>query len=311
MDINLALAQLPQQFVNGLTLGCVYALLALGYCMVYGVLEMLNFAHGEVFMVGGYLGWGVISVLIVGAAPAAAPLLVLVVMLVTAMVGAGALGVGIERFAYRPLRSSSRLAPLISALGVSIFLQNTVMLAMGTRGKMYPTRAIIPPEWTLSFGDVTITGTRLLIIGLSIILMFALNYFVQGTRWGRGMRAVAQDREEASYLGIDANKMISLTFLVGSVLAGAAGVLIGLYYTQVDFLMGWSAGMKAFTASVLGGIGNIQGAMLGAIVLGLVESLGAAFISPAYKDIIAFAVLVAVLVLKPSGLMGENLPDKV
>jgi len=310
MDLNLALAQLPQQFVNGVTLGCVYALIALGYCMVYGVLEMLNFAHGEVFMVGGYIGWAIISYFVVGTVAQTSTLLILIIMLILAMIGSGALGVGIEWFAYRPLRNSSRLAPLIAALGVSIFLQNAVMLGMGTRGKTYPTAAVIPRELTISFHDVTLTGTRLLIIIVSIVLMFALNAFVQQTKWGRAMRAAAQDREEASYLGIDINRVVSLTFLVGSSLAGAAGVLVGLYYTQVDFAMGFLAGWKGFTATVLGGIGNVQGAMLGGLVLGLVESLGSAFISPAYKDIIAFIVLVLVLTLKPSGLLGESLPDR-
>ncbi|MDA8189127.1 MAG: branched-chain amino acid ABC transporter permease [Dehalococcoidales bacterium] len=311
MDLNLALAQLPQQFVNGITLGCLYALIALGYCMVYGVLEMLNFAHGEVFMVGGYLGWAIISNLVLGVTPRTNAVLILVIMLLVAMAGAGALGVGIEWFAYRPLRGASRLAPLISALGVSIFLQNAVMLGLGTRSKTYQTMALIPRDMSVSAGDVTIAGTRILIIVVSILLMFALHFFVQRTKWGTAMRATAQDREEASYLGIDANRVISLTFLIGSMLAGAAGVLVGLYYTQVDFMMGYSAGLKGFTATVLGGIGNVQGAMLGGLVLGLVEGLGAAFISPAYKDIIAFSVLILVLLVKPSGILGENLPEKV
>ena len=310
MDLNLALAQLPQQTVNGITLGCLYALIALGYCMVYGVLEMLNFAHGEVFMIGSYLGWGVISFFVVGTVPQTNAVLILILMLLVAMIGAGVLGVGIEWFAYRPLRNASRLAPLISALGVSIFLQNAVMLGLGTRGKTYPTMAIIPRDLSVEIGDATISATRMLIIVLSIALMFALHFFVQGTKWGRAMRAVAQDREEASYLGINVNRVISLTFLVGSVLAGAAGVLVGLYYTQIDFAMGFLAGLKGFTATVLGGIGNVQGAMLGGFVLGLVESLGGAFISPAYKDIIAFSVLILVLILKPSGLLGESLPEK-
>jgi branched-chain amino acid transport system permease protein len=305
------LAQIPQQLVNGLTLGSVYALIALGYSMVYGTLEMLNFAHGEVFMIGAFLGWGVLGIFLNGTAVLANPVIIIGLMLVVAMAGTSLLGVGIEWFAYRPLRNAPRLAPLISALAVSIFLQNFVVLTMGARAKVYATQLLIPMSWQISIGSATISFIRVLVIGVSVILMLALDTFLRRSKTGRAMRATAQDREAASFMGISVNRVISVTFLVGSALAGAGGVLVGLYYTQIDFYMGFLAGMKAFTAAVLGGIGNIRGAMLGGLLLGLVESLGVAFISPVYKDVIAFSMLILLLIFKPSGLLGEQVPVKV
>ncbi|MGO8693967.1 MAG: branched-chain amino acid ABC transporter permease [Rectinemataceae bacterium] len=304
-------AQLQQQLVNGLTLGSVYALIALGYSMVYGTLEMLNFAHGEVFMIGAFMGWGVLGLFLKGTAIIVTPIIVIPLMIVIAMAGTAALGVGIEWFAYRPLRNAPRLAPLISALAVSIFLRNFVVLTMTARAKVYDTQLLIPMSWQVSVGQATISFIRILVIGVSIVLMVALDRFIRRSKLGRAMRATAQDREAASFMGISVDRVISMTFLIGSALAGAGGVLVGMYYTQIDFYMGYSAGMKAFTAAVLGGIGNIRGAMLGGLMLGLVESLGVAFISPVYKDLIAFSMLILILVFKPSGLLGEQVPVKV
>ncbi len=304
-------AQIPQQLVNGLTLGSVYALIALGYSMVYGTLEMLNFAHGEVFMIGAFIGWGVLGAFMNGAAIIASPVIIIILMIVVAMAGTSALGVGIEWFAYRPLRNAPRLAPLISALSVSIFLQNLVVLTMGARSKVYATQLLIPISWQITVGPATISFIRILVISVSFALMIGLDNFIRHSKTGKAMRATAQDREAASFMGISVNRVISTTFLVGSALAGAGGVLVGMYYTQIDFYMGFSAGMKAFTAAVLGGIGNIRGAMLGGILLGLVESLGVAFISPVYKDVIAFSMLIILLIFKPAGLLGEQVPVKV
>ncbi len=305
------LAQIPQQLVNGLTLGSVYALIALGYSMVYGTLEMLNFAHGEVFMIGAFLGWGVLGIFLNGTTVLASPVIIVGLMLLVAMAGTSLLGVGVEWFAYRPLRNAPRLAPLISALAVSIFLQNFVVLTMGARSKVYATQLLIPMSWQISIGSATISFIRVLVISVSVILMIGLDSFLRRSKTGKAMRATAQDREAAAFMGISVNRVISITFFVGSALAGAGGVLVGLYYTQIDFYMGFLAGMKAFTAAVLGGIGNIRGAMLGGILLGLVESLGAAFISPVYKDVIAFSMLILLLIFKPAGLLGEQVPVKV
>ena len=317
MDHNL-LGQLEQQLVNGLTLGSVYAIIALGYSMVYGILEMLNFAHGEVFMIGSFVGWGVLQLFLHaggagfgGLAVSANPVIIIVLMLLAAMAATSLLGVGVEYFAYRPLRKAQRLAPLITALAISILLQNVVMLTMGARSKVYATQVLLPMDWRLHLGSADVSLIRILVVGVNILLMLALDTFIRRTRLGKAMRATAQDREAASFLGIDVDRVISATFLIGSALAGAGGVLVGLYYTQIDFFMGFGAGMKAFTAAVLGGIGNVRGAMLGGLILGLAESLGTAFISPVYKDVIAFSLLIVLLIFRPSGLLGEKVQVKV
>ena len=304
-------SQILQQMINGLALGCVYGLITLGYSMVYGVLEMLNFAHGDVFMIGGFIGYGILKIFMSGNALTAPPALVLTLMMVGAMVGCGVLGVGIEFLAYRPIRNAPRLAPLISALAMSIFLQNFVALTLGARAKNYSTELLIPINWQWTVLGVQVSFVRILLIVLSIAFMIALDIFVRRTRFGKAMRATNNDRIGASFQGISINFIISLTFLIGSMLAGAAGVLVGLYYTQIDFFMGFTAGFKAFTAAVLGGIGNLRGAMLGGIVLGMAESIGIAFISPTYKDVIALVLLILLLLVKPSGLLGEQLPQKV
>ena len=296
-----------QQLINGLTVGGVYALIALGYTMVYGVLEMINFAHGDVFMVGSFLGLVVLALL----GPTAGGVglaVVLAAVYVGAMVGCGALGVTIERVAYRPVRGTSRLGPLISALGVSLFIQNAVMLLVGARPKSFPQ---LIPKQLYHAGGAVFTNVQLILLGTALLLMLGLDQFVRRTRWGKAMRAVAQDAEAAGFMGVEVNTVITLTFLVGSVLAAGAGIMVGLYYGIVDFFMGYVAGLKAFTAAVLGGIGNLRGAMVGGLLLGLVESFGAGFVGAQWRDVIAFAVLITVLVLRPAGLLGQHLPEKV
>jgi len=301
---------LPQQLVFGLALGTVYGLIALGYTMVYGILFMINFAHGDVFMIGSYLGWGVLAALInahVGLHPGwVVPLLLLV-----AMTGSGLLGAGLERFAYRPLyaRGATRLGPLISAVGASIFLQNAVMLTQGARMKVYMTNLLFPRTWRVQVAGVNISVLVVVMMGVALLMMLGLHLLVQRTTLGRSIRAVAEDREMAAIMGVNVRRIIAITFFLGSALGGAAGVLVGLYYTQIDFFMGYSAGLKAFTAAVLGGIGNIRGAMLGGLVLGIVESLAVTFVNPAFKDVIAFLILILTLVFRPTGLLGESLPD--
>ena len=303
---------LPQQLVFGLALGTVYGLIALGYTMVYGVLLMINFAHGEVFMIGAYIGWAVLAFLLNHAVGGLHPIWVLPVLLLPAMVMCGVLGMTIERFAYRPLylRGGSRLAPLISAFGASIFLQNAVMLTQGARMKVYMTNTLFPRTWRFDVFGMNISVLVLVMVAVSLSLTWALILLVQKTTLGRSIRAVSEDREMASVMGVNVGQVIGLTFFLGSALGGAAGVLVGLYYTQIDFVMGYSAGLKAFTAAVLGGIGNIKGAMVGGLLLGLIESIAVTFINPAFKDVVAFAVLILVLMFRPEGIFGEALSDR-
>jgi branched-chain amino acid transport system permease protein len=279
--------------------------------MVYGILEMLNFAHGDVFMVGAFVGWFVLTGLMVGGTLPIPGLVALLIMIGLAMLFCGALGAAIERFAYRSLRSAPRLAPLIAALGVSLVLEYSVAVTQGTRAKVFPVSAVIPDDWVFHVGSTTISFLRILMIAVALSMMAALDRFVFATRLGTAMRATAEDREAASFMGIDQNFVITLTFMIGAALAGLGGVLVGLFYTQIDFIMGWLAGLKAFTAAVLGGIGNIRGAMLGGMVLGFAETFGTAFMPTAYRDVIAFSILIVFLVLKPSGLLGANLPNKL
>ncbi len=306
------LSILPQQLVFGLALGTVYGLIALGYTMVYGVLLMINFAHGEVFMIGAYIGWAVLAFLLNHAVGGLHPIWVLPVLLLPAMLMCGLLGMTIERFAYRPLylRGGSRLAPLISAFGASIFLQNAVMLTQGARMKVYMTNTLFPRTWRFDIFGVNISVLVVVMVSVSLLLTWGLIQLVQKTTLGRSIRAVSEDREMASVMGVNVGQVIGLTFFLGSALGGAAGVLVGLYYTQIDFVMGYSAGLKAFTAAVLGGIGNIKGAMVGGLLLGLIESVAVTFINPAFKDVVAFAVLILVLMFRPEGIFGEALSDR-
>jgi branched-chain amino acid transport system permease protein len=311
VGLEATLAILPQQLVFGLALGTVYGLIALGYTMVYGILFMINFAHGEIFMIGAYVGWWVLSWLLQAQLATLHPVWVVPLLLANAMLFTGVLGVCLERFAYRPLylRGATRLGPLISAIGASIFLQNAVMLTQGARMKVYMTSLLFPRTWRFQVAGVSISVLVLVMVGVAGLMMWGLHVLVQRTNLGRAIRAVAEDREIAAVMGVNVRRVIASTFFLGSALGGAGGVLVGLYYTQIDFFMGYSAGLKAFTAAVLGGIGNIRGAMLGGLILGLIESLAVTFMNPAYKDVVAFAILILTLVFRPTGLLGDRAPD--
>jgi len=300
-----------QQVVNGLTLGGVYALIALGYSLVYGVLKLLNFAHGDVYMVGAFIGFGVLTAF-GGPASLAAPVpLVLAAMFLAAAVGSGVLGVAIERFAYRPLRDATRIAPLITALGVSFFLQNTVLLLLGADVRTYDTSEFIPASTGVDVGPLSISLVRILVIVAAAALMVALARLVGRTKLGRAMRAVAFDREAAQMMGVDIDRTIVATFFIGSALAGVAGVMVGLVFLQTSHLMGFIAGLKGFTAAVVGGIGSVPGAMLGGLLIGLAESFTAAYISSTFQNLIVFGILIAVMLLRPFGLLGTPELNKV
>ncbi|MHB1093397.1 branched-chain amino acid ABC transporter permease [Thiobacillus sp.] len=297
-----------QQLINGLVLGSVYALVALGYTMVYGILELINFAHGEITMMGAMVSLSVIGALVL-AAPGLPGVLVLGAGLVVAIPVCVALGLLIERVAYRPLRHAPRLAPLITAIGVSIILQNVAMLIWGKQYIPFP--AILPRERHTIYG-ASITDVQIAILLLATGIMLALILVVRKTRLGRAMRATAQSRQVASLMGVDVNRVIAATFAIGSALAAVAGVMVSAYYGLAHYYMGFLLGLKAFSAAVLGGIGNLGGAMLGGLLLGLIESFGAGYIGDLtggflgsnYQDVFAFFVLIAVLVFRPSGLLG-------
>jgi branched-chain amino acid transport system permease protein len=295
-----------QQFTNGLAVGGIYALIALGYTMVYGVLKLINFAHSDLFTLGSYLGLTLItSWLFSGLGPLwGTALLALMVMGMIALMGAL-----LDRVAYRPLRESPRLSAVVSALGASIFLQNAIMLIYGARNQVYP-QNILPKMALIAFG-FQIPLVRILVLCASLAMMGALYFFVQRTRIGAAIRAAAIDQGAARLMGIDVNRVILLVFMIGPAMGGAAGLLVGLYYGQINFTMGWAYGLKAFTAAILGGIGNIPGAMVGGLLLGIIESLAAAYVSLAYKDAIAFLVLILILILRPTGLLGERVAEKV
>lgn len=296
-----------QQIINGLTVGGVYALIALGYTMVYGILELINFAHGEVYMLGAYLGIIILGFFTaVGLTEISLPIALILTFIISIAI-CSAYGFTIERVAYRPLRNAPRLSPLISAIGVSIFLQNYVMLTQGATDVVFPQ--------TLSAGfqlfGARMTYLQTFIIITSAILMLTLQYFVSKTKTGKAMRAVAQDRVMASLVGINVDSIISVTFIIGSGLAAVAGLMIAMYYGLVNYFIGYIAGIKAFTAAVLGGIGSIQGAMFGGILLGVVEILGSAYISSEYKDAYAFILLIVILLIRPAGLFGQQEREKV
>jgi branched-chain amino acid transport system permease protein len=297
-----------QQLINGLALGAVYALIALGYTMVYGILQLINFAHGEVYMLGAYLGIIVLGTLTYLGFTAYSLSLSLLITVLVSMFFCAAYGAVIERVAYRPLRHAGKLTPLISAVGMSIILQNFVMLAQGKEYKNMP--PMFPTEGFDLFG-ANVSPVQIFILTASILIMIALQLFVAKTRLGKAMRATSQDRVMAGLVGINVNQVISITFMIGSSLAAVAGVMVTLYYGVVHFFMGYTAGLKAFTAAVLGGIGSIPGAMVGGFMLGLIENFGASYISSAYKDAFAFLVLIITLILRPSGLFGQKAMDKV
>ncbi|MEW6583975.1 MAG: branched-chain amino acid ABC transporter permease [Nitrospirota bacterium] len=297
-----------QQLVNGLTLGSVYALIALGYSMVYGILELINFAHGEIYMLGAYFGIIFLGFFTYLGLTAYSLPLALILTVFLSMLFCSFYGYTIEKIAYKPLRNAPRLSPLISAIGVSIFLQNFVMLTQGATDKVFP--HIFGAEG-FQFASVQMTYLQLSIILVSLLLMLGLRFFVRRTRTGKAMRAVAQDKVMASLVGINIDRVISITFVIGSGLAAVAGLMVAMYYGLVNYFIGYIAGIKAFTAAVLGGIGSIRGAMFGGILLGLVESLGGSYISSEYKDAYAFIILIFVLLLKPGGLFGKGELEKV
>lgn len=310
--MELYLDQLPQQLINGLTLGSVYALIAIGYTMVYGILGMLNFAHGEIYMIGGFTGWWVLHLLTRNNVVIMNAALVIALMIVVAMGVAALVGMMAERFAYRPLRNAPRMNLLLSALGVSIFLQNLVLHFQGAKVRSFHIASLIPDNLrTFHVGATVFSFMRILLIGVTFLLMGLLTLMIKKTKVGKAMRATAQDIEAATFMGIDVDRIVVVVFMIGSALGGAAGVLVGLMFTQVDYYVGFQAGLKGFTAAVLGGIGSIHGAMLGGILLGLAESLAVTFLPSAYKDVVTFVILIAVLIVRPWGLMGEKIPEKV
>jgi branched-chain amino acid transport system permease protein len=297
--------------VNGLVTGCLYALIALGYTMVYGVLKLLNFAHGDLYMVGAYIGYFVIQ-WFGGSSALAIPVpLVILVMLVLAGGGVGALGVAIERFAYRPLRDAPRIAPLITALGVSFLLENTVLLLFGGFVRQDNAQNFISQTGGIRIGDLKIDSVEILIIVLSVLMMVGLRLLVDRTTLGKSMRAVASDREAAEMLGIDVNRTISLTFFIGSAMAGIAGVMSGLEFNSISNTIGFLAGLQAFTAAVVGGIGSITGAMIGGLLIGMGESFSSSYISTKYTDLIVFGILIVTLLVRPTGIFGRRAMQKV
>ena len=305
-----------QLFVGGVTLGSVYALIALGYSMVYGILKLLNFAHGDVYMIGAFIGYGIITMFGGSLNLSISVWLLLVIMFVVSMIGTGVLGVVIERFAYRPLREAPRIAPLISALGVSFFIQNSALLLFGASFRSYdsynlgspdPGLGLPGPLFTTVFSLKTVPVSRatLIVVVGGLALMVGLTIFVGRTALGKAMRATAYDREAAGMMGIDTDRVIATTFFIGSLLAGAAGVMFGLLFSQVFHFMGFLAGLKGFTAAVVGGIGSIPGAMLGGMVIGLAEAFSTGYLSSTFYDLIVFGILIAVLIVRPTGLLGK------
>ncbi|MGH7727702.1 MAG: branched-chain amino acid ABC transporter permease [Vulcanimicrobiaceae bacterium] len=300
-----------QQIVNGLALGGIYALIALGYTMVYGIVELINFAHGDVYTLGSFISLAVLGALgVSGVLHGPALVATAALAIAASMLLCGIVGTAIERLAYRPLRNAPRLAPLITAIGVSFILENLMQLWRGPSPVPFPA---LMPNPTLSLGGVEIGAKQVLVVGLALVLMIALQLFISRTKLGKAMRATAQDRDAASLMGIDINRTIALTFLIGSALAGAAGFVSGVYYGTTWFFNGFNAGLKAFTAAVLGGIGNVPGAMLGGFLIGLIEAIATQYIPQGdqWSNVVVFSVLVLVLIFRPAGLLGESLPDKV
>lgn len=312
---NVTIDGLLQQLVNGITVGSVYALIALGYSMVYGVLELINFAHGDVFMVGAFITLGVVNAF--GIQSGVSPIVavgVLLVALALSVLGCAVLGFSIEKLAYRPLRNAPRLAPLISAIGVSFVIEAWVATYVSSNFFSLPT--MVEGGWNL-YGTVSISNIQILMLVSAVVMMTGLTILVRRTRLGRGMRAVAQDRQAAALMGVNIDQVISFTFVIGSSLAAVAGLLYSLNY-PINNTMGFIAGLKAFTAAVIGGIGNIPGAMLGGFLLGLAEAFGAGYIgnlscgffSSSYQNAFAFAFLILMLVFRPSGILGERVSER-
>ena len=287
-----------QQLLNGITLGSIYSLVALGYTMVYGIVKLINFAHGDIYMVGAFVG--LVTATFMGKN--------FILVIAVSMILTAFLGVLVEKTAYKPVRNSSRISALISAIGASIFISNLVVLINGPQREAYPE---IFPRIEFGLGGITVSFLQIFIILISIALMYGLYYIVYNTKMGIAMRAVSQNLNTSRLMGINPDNVISFTFAIGSSLAAAAGVLVGTYYRAIDPLMGLIFGLKAFVAAVLGGIGSIPGAVVGGLVLGLAEVMGVAFISPSFRDAIAFGILIFILIVKPSGLFGKRTKEKV
>ncbi len=299
-----------QQLINGLTLGSIYGLIAIGYTMVYGIIGMINFAHGDIFMVGAFISL-IVFLILMSIGVTFIPLALLIV-LVVAMVVTSAYGWTVERLAYRPLRSSFRLAPLITAIGMSIFLENYVQIAQGARVK--PLQPVITGGYTIMEGNgftVQLSNIQIIIMVLTVALMAVFSWIIAKTPLGRAQRACEQDRLMAGLLGVNVDRTISLTFVIGAALAAVAGLMFLLYYGVIDFYIGFVAGIKAFTAAVLGGIGSLPGAMLGGLIIGLIETFWSAYFTIEYKDVAAFSMLAIVLIFLPSGLLGKPEVEKV
>ncbi len=287
-----------QQMVNGISLGSIYALIALGYTMVYGIIKLINFAHGDVYMIGAYIGFAATTYAQLGFLPA----------LLISMAACAALGMTIERIAYKPLRGSTRIAVLITAIGVSLFLEYVMMFFVGAEVRSYP---VLLSNKVFHLGNVLINMQQIYIVVTAIALMILLQFIVHKTKTGKAMRAVSIDRDAAQLMGIKVDNTISITFAIGSAFAGAAGVLVGIYYNSIDPLMGIMPGLKAFIAAVFGGIGNIPGAMIGGMAIGIMETLVSGYGYSLYRDAVVFAFLILILILKPSGLLGKNIREKV
>ena len=322
MDFDLLIGIFPQVLLDGLILGFMYALIALGYTMVYGVLEFINFAHSEIFVVGAFVGVEeLLTFTALGLLAVLSPFLVLLVVLLVGMLASGLLAVTVERVAYRPLRGAPRLIPLISAIGVSFFLQDAVRLFesiwRNAFNLVYPTMDTLNLRFNLT-ETIDVSVKSLVVIVASLLMLWGLHALVNRTKIGKAIRAVAEDQSTASLMGINVNRMISLTFLIGGAMGGAAGVLFGVQYSLVNPYTGFIPGLKAFTAAVLGGIGNIPGAMLGGLVLGLLEAFAASYLSlltggafgAEYKDIFAFSILILILIFRPKGLLGEVVRER-
>jgi branched-chain amino acid transport system permease protein len=296
-----------QQLSNGLAIGGIYALIALGYTMVYGVLRLINFAHGDLFTSGAFLGYTFLVTLALGQGGSQGSAILMVILLVMGV--AAFLGYVLERSAYRPLRRSNRLNAVVSAIGASIVIQNSIMLIYGPQVLVFP--AGIKPNILVEIFDLKFPLMRFFLFGASLLLMLVLYFFINRTRLGTAIRAVAIDQDASRLMGIDVSQIISLMFMIGAALGGAAGAMVGIYYGQITFTMGWLYGLKAFTAAIMGGIGNIPGAMLGGILLGVVENMAAAYISSGWKDAIAFLVLILILIFRPTGILGERVAEKI
>ena len=292
--------QLFQQIINGISLGSIYALIALGYTMVYGIIKLINFAHSDVYMLGAFVGYFSMTTLKLGFIPS----------LLLSMFFCMIIGVVIEKVAYKPLRNATRIAVLITAIGVSLFIEYVTMAIAGANVRSYPPLTGILTE-SIMLGSINVSMQQIIIVGITIILMVLLQFIVKKTRIGKAMRAVSLDSDAAELMGINVNTTISFTFALGSALAGAAGILVGIYYNSINPLMGMLPGIKAFVAAVFGGIGIIPGAMIGGYFIGIVEVLVSGYGNSMYRDGVVFAILILVLIIKPTGLLGKNSREKV